>query len=68
MTNGRYARNVRGMSSATDAVKPAPPMMLRAEITPSEWVEIRKLAMDEGKTTQRLIGDTLRALLAKAAA
>lgn len=35
-------------------------MMLRAEITPGEWIAIRKHAMDEGKSTQRLIGELLR--------
>ncbi len=35
-------------------------LMTRVEITASEWVEIRKRALEEGTTTPQLIGRFLR--------
>lgn len=43
-------------------------MMTRIELSPDEWAAIRKLAIDERTTTQKLIGDVLRALLLEKAA
>ena len=38
-------------------------MLARIDLSPEEWAEIRKLAIDHGVSTPKFIGNALRQLL-----
>jgi hypothetical protein len=56
---------VRYVATEKPVPNVAAPLMARIELTAEEWAAVRMLAIEQRTTTQRLIGDVLRAILAE---